>query len=163
MIHRVTAIFLTAALALGFVACSPKSEDESQKGPTRNTTNTQAANAQEPNARAMNPPAPIQKELPSTRIGEAAPPEIQVEVTEYAIRIPPQIPAGHQTLTITNSGKETHSLVLEANGHQYALPEPLARGARGSLNLELTPGTYNVYCPMPGHKAKGMSTSVVVK
>lgn len=157
-------IVLAAAFVCALAACSPKSEDESQKGPTQSTnTNAAAPNAQEPHAREMNPPAPPQNELPSARIGEAAPPEIQVEVTEYAIRIPPQIPAGHQTLTITNSGKEKHSLVLESNGHEYALPEPLARGAKGSLNVDLTPGTYTVYCPVQGHKEKGMSTTVVVK
>ncbi|MBV9493119.1 MAG: hypothetical protein JOZ54_02650 [Acidobacteria bacterium] len=156
-------IVLAAALVCALVACSPKSEDESQSSPTQSTTSSAAPNAQEPHAREMNPPAPPQNELPSARIGEAAPPEIQVEVTEYAIRIPPQIPAGHQTLTITNSGKEKHGLVLESDGHEYALPEPLARGAKGSLNVDLKPGTYNVYCPVPGHKEKGMSTTVVVK
>jgi hypothetical protein len=152
-----------AAVLLMLGACRAKSEDESQNAPPGNTTNVQAPNSQEPNARAMNPPAPIQKEVPSSRIGGAALPEIQVELTEYAIRIPPEIPAGHQTLTVVDSGKERHSLVLEADGHQYKLPEPLARGDRGSLNLELKPGTYTVYCPVDGHRAKGMSTTVVVK
>ncbi|HEV7922410.1 MAG TPA: hypothetical protein VGR02_16610 [Thermoanaerobaculia bacterium] len=156
-------VLITAALLLALGACRAESEDESQNTPPRNTTNRQAPNAQERNARAMNPPAPIQKEIPSSTIGGAAPPEIQIELTEYAIRIPPQIPAGHQTLTVVNSGKERHSLILEADGHQYKLPEPMARGDRGSLNLELTPGTYTVWCPVDGHRGKGMSTTVVVK
>ncbi|HKO58458.1 MAG TPA: hypothetical protein VJ276_21515 [Thermoanaerobaculia bacterium] len=152
-----------AVLLLALAACHAESEDESQNAPPQNTPSVQAPNAQEPHARALNPPAPIQKEIPSSRIGGAAPPEIQVELTEYAIRIPPQIPAGHQTLTVVDTGKERHSLVLEADGHQYKLPEPLARGDRGSLNLDLKPGTYTVYCPVDGHRGKGMSTTVVVK
>jgi hypothetical protein len=154
---------IIAALLLALSGCRAKSEDESQNAPAQNTPTTQAPNAEEPHAQAMNPPAPGQKEMPSATIGGAAPPEIQIELTEYAIRIPPQIAAGHQTLTVVNSGKERHSLVLESDGHEYKLPEPLARGGRGSLNVELTPGTYNVYCPVDGHKGKGMSTTVVVK
>lgn len=156
-------VLITVTLLLALSACRAESEDESQNAPSQSTTSVQAPNAQEPHARGMNPPAPIQKEIPSSTIGGAAPPEIQIELTEYAIRIPPQIPAGHQTLTVVNSGKERHSLILEADGHQYKLPEPLARGDRGSLNVDLTPGTYTVYCPVDGHKGKGMSTTVVVK
>ncbi len=156
-------ILLLAALLLALTACRAESQDESQNAPPQSTPSKQAPNAEEPNARALNPPAPAQKELPTSTIGGAAPPEIQIELTEYAIRIPPQIPAGHQTLTVVNSGKERHSLVLQSDGHEYKLPEPLARGDRGSLNLDLTPGTYNVYCPVDGHKGKGMSTTVVVK
>ena len=64
---------------------------------------------------------------------------------------------------IVNSGKENHSFEMEGNGIHVKLPEPLSRGNTATLDVDLKPGTYNVYCPVDGHKGKGMSIRVTVR
>jgi uncharacterized cupredoxin-like copper-binding protein len=36
-------------------------------------------------------------------------------------------------------------------------------GGSGSLRVDLKPGTYKVYCPVLGHKMRGMSLDLTVK
>jgi plastocyanin len=43
---------------------------------------------------------------------------------------------------------------------EKALPGNL--GQSGDLTLILTPGTYEIYCPVNGHRAKGMKGSIKV-
>ncbi len=86
-------------------------------------------------------------------------------------------PAGTITFTATNDSKETiHEMVLapisdpstpmpyddatmkvdeDAAGHLGEVAE-LDPGASGSLTLEMKPGTYILYCNIPGHFAMGM-------
>ncbi len=92
-------------------------------------------------------------------------------------------PAGKITFTATNDSKDTiHEMVLapvsdpntpmpydeatmkvdeDAAGHLGEVAE-LEPGASGSLTLEMQPGTYILYCNIPGHYAMGMWTLFTV-
>jgi uncharacterized cupredoxin-like copper-binding protein len=64
---------------------------------------------------------------------------------------------------VTNTGKETHGFEIEGNGIEKALKPRLKKGESGSLQVDLKPGTYEVYCPVLGHKRRGMSLNLTVK
>ena len=155
-------IALAAALLLAS-GCPRQEQDVSQNAPSKTTTTATPPVTASNDQTAMNPVAAPQQDLPSSRVPAAAPQEITIELTEYSIKIPPTIPAGHQTLSVINSGKEAHSLAIERDGHEYKLPEPLPRGDRGTLVVELSPGSYTVYCPVDNHKGKGMVATVEVR
>jgi uncharacterized cupredoxin-like copper-binding protein len=104
-----------------------------------------------------------QSDMPERRIGGAATGDFEVQLIEYAIRMPQTLPAGRQAFLVVNNGKELHSLEIEGNGVHARLPSTLSAGSDAHFGVELKPGTYTAYCPIPGHKEKGMTTTITVK
>ena len=70
--------------------------------------------------------------------------------------------AGRVAFNVENGGKEDHAFEIEGNGIEQK-SEILSRGNSASLEVDLKPGTYTVYCPVPGHADKGMKKTVTVK
>jgi len=88
---------------------------------------------------------------------------VEVKLTEYKIEMPASVGAGARTFKVTNTGEETHGFEIEGNGIEIALKPRLKKGESGSLQVDLKPGTYKVYCPVLGHKRRGMSLDLIVK
>jgi uncharacterized cupredoxin-like copper-binding protein len=88
---------------------------------------------------------------------------VEVKLTEYKIEMPASVRAGATTFKVTNTGEETHGFEIEGNGIEKALKPRLKNGESGSLQVDLKPGTYKVYCPVLGHKRRGMSLDLTVK
>jgi len=88
---------------------------------------------------------------------------VEVKLTEYKIEMPASVGAGVTTFKVTNAGDETHGFEIEGNGIEKALKPRLKKGGSSSLQVDLKPGTYKVYCPVHGHKAHGMSLDLTVK
>jgi uncharacterized cupredoxin-like copper-binding protein len=88
---------------------------------------------------------------------------VEVKLTEYKIEMPASVRAGATTFKVTNTGEETHGFEIEGNGIEKALKPRLKKGESGSLQVDLKPGTYKVYCPVLGHKRRGMSLDLTVK
>ena len=110
----------------------------------------------------MNPVTPPGTELPTQRAGAATVASPEVQLQEYEIRMEPTLPAGRQTLALANSGREDHGFEIEGNGLHVQSPT-LKRGDRATLDVDLKPGTYEVYCPVDGHKGKGMRRTITVR
>ena len=96
-------------------------------------------------------------------VPDSAKGSVEVKLTEYKIEMPASVNAGATTFTVTNTGKETHGFEVEGNGIEKALKPRLKKGESGSLQVDLKPGTYKVYCPVLGHKGRGMSLDLTVK
>jgi uncharacterized cupredoxin-like copper-binding protein len=96
-------------------------------------------------------------------VPDSAKGSVEVKLTEYKIEMPPLIGAGATTFNVTNTGKETHGFEIEGSGIEKALKPRLKKGESGSLQVDLKPGTYKVYCPVLGHKRHGMSLDLTVK
>ena len=87
---------------------------------------------------------------------------IEVKLSEYKIDMPKTVPAGSTTFEVTNTGKEPHNFEIEGNGIEKRVGA-LKPGETKTLLVELKPGTYEVYCPVPGHKSHGMSLDLTVR
>jgi uncharacterized cupredoxin-like copper-binding protein len=96
---------------------------------------------------------------------------------------PKTVEAGHVTFNVTNASKDTiHEMILapltssseklpyianenrvdeEKAGHLGEVSE-LDPGASGELGVTLKPGTYLVYCNIPGHFVAGMWATLKV-
>ena len=71
--------------------------------------------------------------------------------------------AGKVTLDMTNPGGSglPHAIAVEGNGvdKDGATVQP---GGSSKVTVTLKPGTYQFYCPVPGHKAAGMEGTLTV-
>jgi uncharacterized cupredoxin-like copper-binding protein len=75
----------------------------------------------------------------------------------------PTVNAGTVTFKVINDGQTTHALEVEGPGEE-AETEELAPGDSAELTVDLgEPGTYEMYCPVDGHKDQGMEGEITVQ
>jgi uncharacterized cupredoxin-like copper-binding protein len=102
--------------------------------------------------------------MPTSRIGGAAEATtIDVQLTEFEIRMPDTMPAGRHRLKIANAGKQNHNFVIEGPGVSQKLTSDLTRGDTTEIAVNLAPGQYTVYCPVDGHRGRGMERTLTVR
>ncbi|MGH9457666.1 MAG: cupredoxin domain-containing protein [Thermoanaerobaculia bacterium] len=94
--------------------------------------------------------------------GAAAGSPVDVALTEYRIEMPATLPAGPVTFQITNSGTMPHNFEIEGQGIEEELPQDLQPGESGTLEADLQPGTYTIYCPVGNHRSEGMELQLTV-
>jgi uncharacterized cupredoxin-like copper-binding protein len=146
------------AFALLIAACpGDRRTDESRSGPAQTSTTTRNPQAVPENSTAMNPVTPPQGS------GTGTVPVVDVQLTEYEIRMPDSLTAGPQHFRIANGGKQTHNFVIEGAGISQKLASDLSRGDTTELTVNLPAGSYTVYCPVDGHRGKGMQRTIVVR
>ena len=131
----------------------PQPEDASRNSPPKTTTTTANPQAVPEKSNSM---------LPEVAAGAATAP-IDVQLTEYEIRMPDSITAGVHTFHIANAGKENHSFGIGGNDVSEKLSADLTRGETADLSVDLKPGTYTVYCPVDKHRGRGMQRTLTVK
>jgi azurin len=69
--------------------------------------------------------------------------------------------AGTWTFDTVNAGKTVHSLEIDGPGVHATTPD-IEPGKSALLTVTLQAGQYDVFCPVPGHKALGMNTEITV-
>jgi len=91
--------------------------------------------------------------------------EVEVSLTEFAIDMPTTLPAGPTTFVVTNDGTMDHNFEIESEdlGIEEELETDLAPGETGTLEIELEPGTYEIYCPIGNHREQGMELVLTVE
>ncbi|MEZ5412281.1 MAG: cupredoxin domain-containing protein [Acidimicrobiales bacterium] len=84
---------------------------------------------------------------------------IDVTLKEFAIDGNFNAPPGDVTFNITNGGTLVHDIVITGLGKTA----PIDAGGTDTLVLaKLAPGSYEIFCDLPGHKASGMVTTLKV-
>ena len=140
-------------------ACQPGPEDQTANTPSQSTTMAHTDTVTQTSA--LDPVIPPESDTPGAAPTPAAPTQ-EVHLIEYQIHMPQSVPAGRIAFNVENGGKEDHAFEIEGNGvHQQTTV--LKRGDTTALEVNLPPGTYTVYCPVDGHRGKGMETRLVVK
>jgi septal ring-binding cell division protein DamX len=85
---------------------------------------------------------------------------VQVQEDEYHINMPSSFASGVVTFHVLNTGEHKHSFKIKGNGVEQELPSGLSTLETGEMTATLTPGTYEVSCPMLGHSLLGMHLTV---
>jgi len=150
--------FIVLAAMLLAACPGDRRTDESRNAPAQTSTTTRNPQAVPENSTAMNPVTPL-----GPRAGAATAPTVDVQLTEYEIRMPDSLTAGPQHFRIANGGKQTHNFVIEGPGISQKLASDLSRGDTTELTVNLPAGSYTVYCPVDGHRGKGMQRTIVVR
>jgi uncharacterized cupredoxin-like copper-binding protein len=71
--------------------------------------------------------------------------------------------AGLVAIKVVNDGKVAHSLAVDGPNGQVQLDGELEPGTSATLEADLDkPGTYTWYCPLDGHRGKGMTGTISV-
>jgi plastocyanin len=91
---------------------------------------------------------------------------VQVTAQEYSFTLSrPEVPAGKVIVEFVNRGQDEHNLhAVESPGgvEAGALPNTVP-GAHPQLSLNIRPGSYTLLCSLPGHEAKGMKATLIVR
>jgi plastocyanin len=95
--------------------------------------------------------------------GSGAGHTVTADETEYRIVLSSSTVApGSYRIVAANKGTITHVLEIDGPGIVGVKTGDIAPGSSASLSVKLVKGSYDVYCPLPGHKALGMNTTLVV-
>jgi plastocyanin len=94
-------------------------------------------------------------------------PAKQVVIRETEFRLDPAQAGGGDeglvTIKLVNDGKVAHALAIDGPNGLVELDGRVEPGASATLEADLDkPGTYTMYCPLDGHRAKGMSGTITV-
>lgn len=86
---------------------------------------------------------------------------IRITEREYKIALSSgRTPAGRVRLEIKNAGRYPHSLAIKGVGVN-ARTKLIPPGKTAVLVVTLRRGAYSVWCPLPGHAARGMRATLV--
>jgi len=154
---------IIVAISLLFLAACGRDETVrmTESTPSQSTTASSAPQDRPPQPSALNPVIPTEKDEPSSRATGATATQ-EVHLIEYAIHMPATFRPGKVAFNVENGGKEDHGFEIEGNGIEEKT-NVLARGESESLEIDLRPGTYTVYCPVKDHAKRGMKTTITVR
>ena len=139
---RTTPAAVSAALALGVAllvsACQAPRSDRGGAGGGAAGTGTKQVN-----------PAAMRK-------------NVDVVLREMEIMMPRTLEAGPTTFQVRNTGTMVHSFEVEGQGIEKKLDQPLQPNEQATLQVDLEPGRYRVYCPVDQHAGRGMELQLIV-
>jgi plastocyanin len=105
-------------------------------------------------------PAPVPPPAPTTLS------HLQVPEREFTLTLShATLPAGPVAVEAVNFGEDPHNLAIQraASGDPAAAFPMLDPGHRVSQTVNLSPGTYRLYCTISGHAALGMQATLTVR
>ncbi len=94
-----------------------------------------------------------------------APARLQVGADEFRFTLSRStITAGPAVIELVNYGEDAHDLRLRRIGgtRTYAVAE-VEPGEVADLETRLAPGRFRLWCALPGHRARGMNASLLVR
>jgi len=145
-VFLVTCLLLFVGMMSAVIFVARETSEAEAKG---NETTTQATSTQ-----ATTPTA--------TTTTTATATSVPVSETEFKIALPKNtLSAGSYAFEVKNDGHIPHDFVVQGNGVDERTPT-IQPGKSATVNVDLKPGTYDVYCSIPGHKQAGMDVKLTV-
>jgi uncharacterized cupredoxin-like copper-binding protein len=145
----VTCLLLFVGMMCAVIFVARESSEEAKAGGEATTAETTATTQTATTATTATTAAPAAQTVTASE-------------TEFKIALSPSsVHAGKVTFEVKNDGKIPHDLVVEGNGVKAKTPL-LDPGESKTLEVDLKPGTYDVYCSVPGHKEAGMDIKLTV-
>ncbi len=88
---------------------------------------------------------------------------VAVTETEFKIALDKTTFApGSYNFVVDDKGHTTHALTIKGPGLGEKSSTTLSAGQSATLTVTLQKGTYELYCPVDGHKQQGMDTHITV-
>ncbi|GHI06657.1 hypothetical protein [Streptomyces cellostaticus] len=88
---------------------------------------------------------------------------VTVTETEYTLKLSrSSFTPGTYTFVSDNHGRITHALSIDGPGVEDARTKDVQSGQEATVTVTLKKGTYDVYCPIDGHKQLGMDQHITV-
>jgi uncharacterized cupredoxin-like copper-binding protein len=72
------------------------------------------------------------------------------------------LPTGQVTFHVTNDGPASHNLTVAQGDTMLNTTQDFPKGQQRDVTVDLHPGSYTLYCSVPGHEAAGMKLDVTV-
>ena len=70
--------------------------------------------------------------------------------------------AGTVTIELVNDGKENHNLLIQGVSKNKFKLSVIGTNATKSGSVQLSAGTYAIYCDIAGHRGAGMEAKLIV-
>jgi uncharacterized cupredoxin-like copper-binding protein len=87
---------------------------------------------------------------------------LRIEGNEMAFEAPSSTPAGTYAVTFVNTGKVAHELAFVDPSGEFVVRRSIGAGQQAELEVELTPGTWELACHELGHYEAGMKRPLEV-
>ncbi|MFC8507362.1 plastocyanin/azurin family copper-binding protein [Streptomyces sp. NPDC057411] len=88
--------------------------------------------------------------------------QVKADLADFRITLSQKtFEPGAYSFTVKNTGHHDHALEIEGPGGENKT-KTLGPGESDTLKVTLKSGTYEVYCPVDGHKDMGMKTEISV-
>ena len=143
---------LAVATLVAATACS-SGKQKATPSATVPTAPAQTTTAQQPTT------AQTTTQASTTTTGKPAATKVPVSESEFKITLAStKFKAGEIIFEAKNDGKIQHDLAIKG-GPKTKLISP---GGSAQLTVTLKPGTYHLYCSVPGHEQAGMKLDVTV-
>jgi plastocyanin len=157
---------LGVSLLVGLAACGDAAATATPPAPAAAVaTATPAAGSMD----MTNTPAGQADATPAATAagGSAATDAVEVKATlrEWALDLSQtEVAAGKVRFVVTNEGMMQHNFTIKNDSGDLAQTK-LFSSSQGAQTVEVTlaPGTYTVYCSLPGHADRGQKNTLVVK
>ncbi|MGH3599541.1 MAG: cupredoxin domain-containing protein [Pseudonocardiaceae bacterium] len=89
--------------------------------------------------------------------------QVTVQMTDFHLALSQQnFTPGTYTFVAVNSGQAVHAIEVDGPGVSDQQTDDVQPGQTARLTVTLQPGSYEMYCPVDGHKTKGMDTHFTV-
>lgn len=158
------AVGLAVLAALALLASACAGSGYGSAAPTQAPPAVQGTTPQAPAAYgAPTAPASPASSAPAASAGSNTAQTVQATLTEFTITLSSStLKAGHVQFTAMNTGKFPHALEIAGQGIDQKT-QTISPGQSATLDVDLTAGKYEVWCPVDSHKERGMDTSITVQ
>ena len=87
---------------------------------------------------------------------------VDVTLSNDKIDMPTSLEPGKTAFVVKNAGNEKHNFVVRGKDGTHKFMVDLQPDETKVLHVQLKHGTYTAYCPLDGHRKKGMEATLTV-